>query len=109
MGAERFAGIGGVFDHGKLWGRGGKPIMVVGAPYGIAANECELLGVLARFGTIHVSVDDRPSDYGHGTHHVRVEVVDPVLPYAPCPVTLDLEDERSPRLARRAFAAEFTD
>jgi hypothetical protein len=105
MGAERFAGIGGVFDHGKLWGRDGKPILVVGAPYGIATYERELLGMLAQFGTLRVSVDDRPSEYGHGTHHVRVEVVDPVQPYAPFPSTWKTRE--AARRARRAFAAEF--
>jgi hypothetical protein len=104
MGVERFAGTWGVFDHGKLWGRDGKPLMVTGAPYGITADERELLGMLARFGTLRVSVDDRPSDYGHGTHHVRIEVVNPVSPFKLFPSTRKTREAAC--LARRAFESE---
>ena len=63
---------GGAFDHGDFWGRDGAPVMMVGAPYTINERERAQLEALAQFSTLHVAVDDRPSIYGSGTHHVRI-------------------------------------
>jgi hypothetical protein len=63
---------GGAFDHGDFWGRDGAPVMMVGSPYMIRDEERSWLEALARFSTLHVAVDDRPSYYGHGSHHVRI-------------------------------------
>ena len=106
-GGSRFAGKWGAFDHGKLWGRDRKPLMITGAPYQITNDERELLGMLARFGTIRVAVDDMPSDYGYGTHHVRIEVINPVRPFTRFPSTQ--KTRTASRLARRAFAEAFAE
>lgn len=71
----------GVWDHGELWGKGGMPRLVVGHPYQIGDHERAWLDELSRFATLKVSVDDRPSYYGHGTHHVRVELAEVRTPY----------------------------
>jgi hypothetical protein len=64
-----------VFDHGEMWCRRGQPVMVTGAPYDLDDQERELLAVLARWSpALRVTVNDRPSPYGWGTHHVRVEL-----------------------------------
>lgn len=63
---------GGAFDHGDFWGRDGVPTMMVGAPYTINEWEHVELEALARFSSLRVAVDDRPSLYGSGTHHVRI-------------------------------------
>jgi hypothetical protein len=63
---------GGAFDHGDFWGRDGAPVMMVGAPYTINERGRAQLEALAQFSTLHVAVDDRPSIYGSGTHHVRI-------------------------------------
>lgn len=70
----------GAFDHNDFWsrssGRGGqkisRPVMMVGSPYEISDREHALLAELAQFGPIAVAVDDRPSYYGFGSHHVRI-------------------------------------
>ncbi|HMB04431.1 MAG TPA: hypothetical protein VKP69_11925 [Isosphaeraceae bacterium] len=66
---------GGVFDHGDFWGRKGAPAMMVGAPYAIDDSEKAWLGALAQFQSLQVAMDDRPSLYGSGTHHVRIALV----------------------------------
>jgi hypothetical protein len=71
----------GVFDHGDMWCRFGKPVILVGHPYDIADHEREFLTELGRYNTLRVSIDDRPSYYGFGTHHVRIEVANPTTPY----------------------------
>jgi hypothetical protein len=77
----------GVFDHGEMWGRGGRPLMLVGHPYNIYTEQRGLLAELGCFGGLRVNVDDRPSHYGFGTHHVRVELVEARRPYAVPPST----------------------
>lgn len=71
----------GVWDHGAMWGRDGMPRVVVGHPYRVGDRERARLDELARFTTLEVAVDDRPSYYGHGTHHVRVELAEVRQPY----------------------------
>jgi hypothetical protein len=66
---------GGVFDHGDFWGRDGAPVMMVGAPYTINDREKAGLDALVQFQSLAVAVDDRPSLYGSGTHHVRIALV----------------------------------
>jgi hypothetical protein len=63
---------GGAFDHGDFWGRDGAPIMMVGSPDTINEWEQIQLEALAQFSSLRVAVDDRPSIYGSGTHHVRI-------------------------------------
>lgn len=93
---------GGVFDHGEMWGRFGVPWCVVGHPYGIDDEERDLLAILGRFGTLRVGVNDRPSYYGHGTDHVRVEIVEPRRPFRKPPSTG--KTRAAARAARMAFA-----
>jgi hypothetical protein len=106
MDHSSWAGIGGVFDHGELWGRARTPLMLVGHPYGIDDDERTLLAELARFGPLRVSVDDRPSYYGHRTNHVRVELTEVRRPFAKPPSTW--KTRIAACAARRAFAAEFS-
>lgn len=98
-------GTGGVFDHGEMWGRGGKPVMLVGHPYGISDEARERLAALARFPGLVVGVDDRPSYYGHGTHHVRVALAEVRRPYEKFPSTP--KTRKAACAARRAFAEAF--
>jgi hypothetical protein len=105
LGSASWAGIGGVFDHGELWGRARTPMMLVGHPYGIDAREHMLLAELARFSTLRVNVDDRPSYYGHGTNHVRVELAEVRRPFVKPPSTQ--KTRKAARAARRAFAEEM--
>jgi hypothetical protein len=57
---------------------------------------------LARFPTLRIGLDDRPSYYGFGTRHVRIEAVSPRRPFRVPPMT---ESTRAyARRARRAFA-----
>jgi hypothetical protein len=100
-------GNGGVFDHLDMWGRPRHPTMLIGHPYGIAAEEREALAYLARtFPTLRVSVDDRPSYYGFGTNHVRVELVELHRPFVNPRGTH--RTRAAGRAARKAFAEEFT-
>lgn len=66
----------GVFDHGDFWARDGVPSIIVGHPYGISDEQRALLHVLARVPGLRVGVDDRPSYYGHGSNHVRIELTE---------------------------------
>ena len=73
----------GVFDHAEAWGRQGRPWCLVGHPYSLDDREREELARLAReFPTLCVSVDDRASHYGFGSHHVRIEVPSPLRPWS---------------------------
>jgi hypothetical protein len=67
---------GGTFDHGDFWGRDGAPVMMVGSPYTINEWECARLEALKQFDRLSVAVDDRPSYYGSGTHHVRIALAE---------------------------------
>ncbi len=107
--SQRWIGMGGAFDHGVFWGRGGKPWALVGHPYpyGFGPDERALLADLARFPTLLVRVDDRPSYYGFGTHHVRVELAEVRRPFTPFPSTA--RTRAAARAARQAFAEAFDD
>ena len=95
----------GVFDHGTMWGRRGIPLMVVGDPYTIDADERALLAGLARHPTLAVAVDDRLSFYyPGGTHHVRIWVRGPRKPFDRGIATS--KTRRAARAARAAFAEE---
>jgi hypothetical protein len=97
---------GGVFDHGEMWGRSGKPWCVVGHPYGVDDEERERLAILGRrFPTLRVGLNDHPSYYGHGTDHVRIEVIEPRRPFAKPPSTR--KTRSAARDARKAFAEEL--
>jgi hypothetical protein len=89
MGPEgRWPAPGGVFDHGEFWARSGKPWAIVGHPYGVAPAERELLSTLARFTPrLRVNVNDRPSYYGFGSDHVRIELTEPRRPWTTFPAT----------------------
>lgn len=78
LGAERIWGrystalsCNGVFDHPDFWA-GPDRMMMVGAPHEISTRERALLADLAKFPGLRVAVDDRPSYYGFGSHHVRI-------------------------------------
>jgi len=95
----------GVWDHGELWARHGHPWAIVGHPYGVNAERRRLLATLPRFPGLRVRLDDRPSYYGHGTNHVRVELAERRRPYRLFPAT---KKTRAAALqARRAFAEEL--
>jgi hypothetical protein len=102
MGDRRWPHTGGIFDHGELFARNGKPVMIVGHPYGIDCSEWGLLTVLATYTTLRVSVDDEPGYYGFGTHHVRIELVEVLRPFKPMPATP--KTRAAHRAARKAFA-----
>ena len=103
---QRFFFLGwGVFDHGSMWCRNRLPVLMVGQPYDIAADESELLKALARYPTLRVALDDRPSFYGFGTHHVRIEVANPTTPYKQPRATLKTRAVK--RELRNALAKEF--
>lgn len=90
----------GAFDHGVLWARGGRPWAIVGAPYELSSAHRFLLETLGRsFPTIRVAIDDRPSYYGFGTCHVRIEVPEPRRPYCKPLAT------RATQTIKRQFAA----
>ncbi len=105
-------GKGGVFDHGTSWGRRTKigprsslvPFALVGHPYDIDADERGLLTELAKYPTLRVAVDDRPSFYGFRTHHVRISVPEPRKPFDADVSTA--KTRRAARAARHAFLAE---
>lgn len=97
--------MGGVFDHGEMWSRDGVPVVIVGHPYDIDPDERHWLAELARFPGLAVNVDDRPSYYGYGTHHVRVELAEVRRPFRTVPSTP--RTGAYARKARRAFAEEF--
>jgi hypothetical protein len=108
LGAERWGPcLGGVFDHGEMWALPGGRYAVVGHPYGVDKNERAWLAELARFPTLRVSVDDRPSYYGFGTNHVRVENAAAYRPFAPPRSTR--KTRAAALAARRAFAEEFAE
>ncbi len=94
-----------VFSHGEVWGVDGQPRIILGHPFDISPRQVEWLGNLGRYPALRVGVDDRPSHYGFGTHHVRVELVEPR------PKFRVLKSTRKTRAyahaARRAFAEEF--
>lgn len=72
----------GVFDHGVVWARWGRPWAITGHPYQITDLHRFTLTTLGRtFPTLKVAIDDRPSFYGFGSHHVRIEVPKPRRPY----------------------------
>lgn len=96
---------GGVFDHGEFWGRAGIPQMIVGHPYDVGDRERGWLADLARFTTLSVRLDDRPSYYGFGTHHVRVALAEVRSPFPSVPSTPGTRAYA--RRARRAFAEEL--
>ena len=94
-----------MFDHGECWGRGGKPLILVGHPYQVGEEGRVLLAALARFGGLTVAVDDRPGYYGFGTHHGRVGVREARRPYEKPPSTY--KTRKAARAARNAFEDEF--
>lgn len=103
---RQWIGTGGVFDHGEMWSRDGHPAVIVGHPYGISTDEEDLLAALARgFPTLRVTVDDRPSYYGHGTNHVRIELAAEHRPYRVPPATH--RTRAYARRARKAFRESF--
>lgn len=78
----------GVLDHGEFWGRRGRPWAIVSHPYHLDPGQRAAISELGRFTPrLKVSVDDRPSHYGFGTHHVRLEVPEPRTPYRKPPST----------------------
>jgi hypothetical protein len=103
---DSFPAPGGIWDHGTLWSRNGEPAVLVGHPYPCAVSDEDrrLLAELGRFGTLKVALDDRPSFYGFGTHHIRVELVEPRGPFARPPATR--KTRAALRAARKAFAPE---
>lgn len=85
-----YPGTGGVFDHGHMWGRSGKPCTIVGHPYDIDDREKGLLIELARDYNIDTlfSEDEKLSYYGFGTWHVRIDLrtrLGPIDHAAPSP------------------------
>jgi hypothetical protein len=105
MGYCYLIGAGGVWDHVKMWGRDRFPCIFAGHPYSIDDEQREMLAQLAQFPGLRVGVDDRPSYYGHGTHHVRVELTERRQPWKPYPSTVKTRSVK--RAARKAFAEEF--
>jgi len=95
----------GVFDHGEMFSIGGIPRVLVGHPYGIDADEYRLLAELRRFTVLRVGVDDRPSYYGFGSNHVRVELAEPIRPFAVPWTTRATRAYK--RAARKALAEAF--
>jgi hypothetical protein len=95
----------GVFDHGEMWSFAGLPSILVGHPYQIGDDERDALGRLDRLGGFRVAIDDRPSYYGFGTHHVRVELVGARKPFTPIPSTP--KTRAYARAARAAFSEAF--
>lgn len=107
-GSKTHPGRGGVFDHGELWSRDGKPWAIVGHPYGIDDDERALLAGLARNAhTLAVRIDDRPTHYGFRTNHVRIELTQARRPYWQPPATR--KTRVVARAARRAFAEATTE
>ena len=104
LGSGRWISAGGVFDHGTCWGRAGVPVAIVGHPYRLGGDERALLATLANYPTLAVAVDDRPSFYGHGTHHVRIWLPAPRTPFQRGVSTT--RTRAAARAARQAFAAE---
>jgi hypothetical protein len=101
---RRWISAGGVFDHGEFFARDGRPWALVGHPYGIRDEQREDLAELARFTTLRVAVDDRPSYYGFGTNHVRVELAEALVPWNKLRATR--WTRYAAREARMAFAGE---
>ena len=64
-----------------------------------------LLAELGRFTALRVGVDDRPSYYGFGSNHVRVELVEPIRPFAAPWTTRATRAYK--RAAERALAEAF--
>ena len=73
----KYPTLNSVFDHGEMWRRGRHPWAIIGHPYPCAVHDEErnLLASLKDLGVLHVGVDDRPSYYGHGTHHIRISLM----------------------------------
>jgi hypothetical protein len=115
MGHDSWHYPDGVFDHGDIWGQTSWPLInprlvptaIVGHPYQISEEERRLLAALPRSGTLRVAVDDHPGYYGHGTHHVRVELIEPRRPYTVPGSTP--KTRAAARAARKAFAEMLTD
>lgn len=103
----QYPSTNGWFDHGDMWGRNGKPWAIVGHPYELSLWGVDRDAVMAELrsfsGSIGVFVDDRPSYYGFGTHHVRVEVIDLRKPFRNLPST------KATRSAAAAFRRELAD
>jgi hypothetical protein len=98
-----------VFDHDEMWARGRVPMILVGHPYQIEPEHRAALAYLARtFPTIRVSVDDRPSYYGFGTHHVRVELVTVARPFLLRNPPATYRTRQAASAARKAFTEEMT-
>jgi hypothetical protein len=82
----------GVFDRREIV-RPSRAAAHAGRPplRDISPGERALLAELGRFSGLRVNVDDRPSHYGFGTHHVRVELVEARRPCAVPPSTRKTE------------------
>jgi hypothetical protein len=107
MGCRGWIVTGGVFDHGEFWASDRIPRLIVGHPYDIGKDERSWLGDLSRFTTIRVSIDDRESYYGFGTHHVRIELTEVRRPFDVLPATR--QTRAFARSARKALAEEWAD
>ena len=105
LGDPRWITTGGVFRHGSFWAVAGLPRILVGEPYHLTVDERAKLATLARFPVLSISIDDRPSCYGFGTHHVRIEVRHPQKPFKAPRATR--ATRAYAHAARRAFAQEF--
>lgn len=62
-----------------------------------------MLSELDRSGTLLAVADGRESHYGFGTHHVRIELVEPLRPFG------TIRSTARTRAARRAAIAAFTE
>jgi hypothetical protein len=100
-------GCYGAFDHPTMWRRGRHPVMLVGHPYGLSDDVAAELDYLSRAfaGSLRVTVDAYPSFYGHGTNHVRVELVEVRRPFRKLPSTH--KTRAAARAARKAFRDEL--
>jgi len=100
----------GLWDHGELWARSGRPVLLVGHPYELSVEQATLLVELRRrFRGLRVAVDDRPSHHGFGTRHVRVELVEVRRPFDSRSVPSIRATRAYARAARAAFAEAFAE
>lgn len=74
-----------------------------GIPNRLDDEHRQRLAELAGFGTLAVAIDDRPSFYGWGTHHLRIELVEPRKPWD------SIRSTPRTRAARRASRAAFAE